>query len=300
MELVLQPSGRRARARAVQVHDESQARAGAGQRVAVNLAGLALRDVSRGDVLAGVAAGLRPSHVIDAALDFGPRREREPEHGTRVTVHHGTREAPARLHRLGGRFWQIRLERPLIAAAGDRLVIRSVAPPDTLGGGVVLDPVARRHPTSNEVIVRLTRILRGDPPLPPEPARPGREAPTEEPQAALSQAAQEAEQRLREGWIEPPADVAAAELAELRKARRAVRVGRTLHYHVDALEEIARRVVAVIEADGQITLPRLRDELATSRKYAQALLEHFDEEKLTRRMADDSRILRRRNSSIGR
>jgi selenocysteine-specific elongation factor len=55
----------------------------------------------------------------------------------------------------------------------------------------------------------------------------------------------------------------------------------------------------VIEADGEITLPRLRDELATSRKYAQALLEHFDEEKLTRRMPNDSRILRGRNRSTG-
>ena len=300
MELVLLPRGQRVRARSVQVHDESRASAGAGQRVAVNLGGLALRDVSRGDVLAGPDADLRPSRVIDAALEFGPRREREPDHGTRVTVHHGTREAPARLHRLGGRFWQVRLERPLIAAAGDRLVIRRLAPPDTLGGGVVLDPAARRQPTSNELIVRLTRISRGDPPLPPEPARPGREAPpAPPPPAPLSDAAQAAEQRLRDGWIEPPGDVEASALAELRTAGRAVRVGRTLHYHPDALEEIARRVVAVIEADGQITLPRLRDELATSRKYAQALLEHFDEEKLTRRRPDDSRVLRVRGRPTG-
>jgi selenocysteine-specific elongation factor len=299
-ELVLLPRGQRVRARSVQVHDEPRERAGAGQRVAVNLGGVAVRDVSRGDVLAAPEAELRPSHVIDAALEFGAHREREPEHGARVTVHHGTREAPARLHRLGGRFWQVRLERPLIAAAGDRLVIRRLAPPDTLGGGVVLDPTARRHPTSNEVIVRLTRILRGDPPLPPQAARPGREAPPEPPPPApLSGAAQAAETRLRDGWIEPPVDVAAGELAELRAAGRAVRVGRTLHYHPDALEEIARRVVAVIEADGQITLGRLRDELATSRKYAQALLEHFDEEKLTRRMSDDSRTLRGRNRSTG-
>jgi selenocysteine-specific elongation factor len=73
-----------------------------------------------------------------------------------------------------------------------------------------------------------------------------------------------------------------------------VRVGRSLHYHPDALEEIERRVVELIGRDGQITLGRLRDELATSRKFAQALLEHFDGEKLTLRRADDSRVLRRR------
>jgi selenocysteine-specific elongation factor len=114
------------------------------------------------------------TRVIDAALDFGPDREREPEHGARVVVALGGVLVPARLHRLGGRFWQVRLDRPLRAAPGDRLVVRRADPPATLGGGVVLDPAASRHPTSNEVIVRLTRISRGQPPLPPDPRRPAR------------------------------------------------------------------------------------------------------------------------------
>lgn len=289
-ELVLLPRGLRVRVRGVQVHDEPRERAGAGQRVAVNLGGLALRDVARGDVLAGIDAPARGTHIIDAALEFGERREREPAHGTRVAVHHGTRETPARLHRLGGRFWQIRLERALIAAPGDRLVIRRLAPPDTLGGGVVLDPAARRHPTSNEVIVRLTRLLRGDPPLPPEPARPGR-PPVAAPKS-LSAAARALEDQLREAWFEPPTQAGSAELEELRRAGRTVRVGRALHYHADALEEIGRRIALVIAGEGQITLAGLRDELATSRKFAQPLLEHFDGEKLTLRRADDSRVLR--------
>jgi hypothetical protein len=118
----------------------------------------------------------RETGVIDAALDFGPRREREPAHGAGVVVHLRGGESPARLARLGGRFWQVRLDRPLTARAGDRFVIRRLDPGtpgigDTLGGGVVLDPGARRHPTSNEVIVRLTRISRGQTPLPPEPPR---------------------------------------------------------------------------------------------------------------------------------
>jgi len=113
----------------------------------------------------------RETRVIDAALDFGPRREREPEHGAGVVVHLRGGQSPARLARLGGRFWQVRLERPLDALAGDRFVVRAPGGGYTLGGGVVLDPGARRHPTSNEVIVRLTRISRGQEPLPPEPPR---------------------------------------------------------------------------------------------------------------------------------
>jgi hypothetical protein len=117
------------------------------------------------------------TRVIDAALDFGRHREREPEHGAEAVVHLRGAASSGRLARLGGRFWQVRLERPVVAAAGDRLVVRRPAGDDagsggyTLGGGIVLDPSARRHPTSNESIVRLTRIWRGLPPLPPEPSR---------------------------------------------------------------------------------------------------------------------------------
>jgi selenocysteine-specific translation elongation factor len=143
---------------------------GVGDAVAAVLARLP----TRADPAAGVFGGGRPpgvTRVIDAALDFGPRREREPEHGVKVVVHLAGRESPARLARLGGRFWQVRLDEPLAAAAGDRFVIRQTNPPDTLGGGIVLDPAARRHPTSNELIVRLTRISRGQAPLPPERPR---------------------------------------------------------------------------------------------------------------------------------
>ena len=127
--------------------------------------------------LAGPGPPLQ-TRVIDAALDFGPNREREPAHGTGAVVHLRGGHAAARLARLGGRFWQVRLAAPLPAAPGDRFVIRAPGATDpagergagdcgrTLGGGVVLDPAARRHPTSNEVIVRLTRAWRGLPPLP--------------------------------------------------------------------------------------------------------------------------------------
>jgi selenocysteine-specific elongation factor len=159
-ELTLLPAGRSVRVRGVQVHDEAVDRAGAGQRVAVNLVGVEVRDVARGDVLA--TAALEPAYVVDAALDL-----RDAEHGQRVHVHHGTREAPARLAQLGGRFWQLRLEQPLLVRRGDHVVVRSVAPPDTLGGGVALDPGARKHGPSRDALARLTRLERGEEDLPP-------------------------------------------------------------------------------------------------------------------------------------
>ena len=66
-----------------------------------------------------------------------------------------------------------------------------------------------------------------------------------------------------------------------------MRVGPTLHFHRDALTEATRRVTAAAErSGGAITLSGLRDELGTSRKFAQALLEHLDGERVTIRRGD--------------
>ena len=293
----LLPAGRRARVRGVQVHDAFVERAQAGQRVALNLAGVDVSGVARGDVVvaAGAAgAGARPvvSYRLDAALEWASP-ELRPDGGARVAVHHGTREVAARFAELGGRYAQLRLERPLVAMAGDRLVIRALAPPDTLGGGVVLDPAPRRHGPSRDLLARLARLERGEPE--PEAERPAAQPAPAAP-AALSPAALAVEDELRAAGSQPPLDAdldAADELAALRAAGRAVRLGPAMHVHTEALDAVRARLVALLEAEGEVTLGRLRDELGTSRKYAQALLEHFDAERLTLRRGD-ARVLRRR------
>ncbi len=300
-ELQLLPSGARVRVRGVQVHDEPVERAPAGGRVAVNLTGVSLDEVARGDVLASAGAALAPTYLIDAQLDF------DGEHGDRVQVHHGTRESPARMAWLGGRFWQIRLEQPLVPAAGDRLVIRQIAPPDTVGGGVVLDPHPRKHGAGRALLVRLERLARGEPDAPePEPARgpgPG-PAPKPEPnskptpRAQLDSAALTLERRLREAGLEPPptSELDAEALGALRDAGRAVRVSKTLHYHPDALADAQRRILALAERHGgAVTLAQVRDELQTSRKFSQALLEHLDSEKVTVRRGE-AHVVRRSQS----
>ena len=120
------------------------------------------------------------------------------------------------------------------------------------------------------------------------------------PQAELSASAQELERRLREAGVEPPLDseLDGTDLAALRDARRAVRVSKTLHYHADVLGDIRRRLVELAErGGGAVTLAQLRDELGTSRKFAQALLEHFDAERLTIRRGDEH-VLRRASSAM--
>jgi selenocysteine-specific elongation factor len=287
--LVLLPAGTPVRVRSVQVHDAPVERAAAGQRVALNLVGVAVGDVARGDVVAASGA-VEPSQVLDCELVLG-----EAQHGMRAQVHHGTREAPARLADLGGGLWQVRAERPLMARAGDRVVVRSIAPPDTLGGGVVLDPAARRHGRRADALDRLERLRRGEPePEPESPPAPAQPAAPAEP-APLPDSALALEERLRAAGHEPPnaADLDPDDLAALRAAGRAVRVGRAMYAHPEALAAVRARVEAVIAAEGSITLARLRDELQTSRKFAQAHLEHLDAERVTKRLPDDARVLRR-------
>jgi selenocysteine-specific elongation factor len=302
-ELVLLPGSRRARVRSVQVHDQPRERAAAGQRVAVNLVGVAVADIERGDVLAADDTEIRPTYLIDAQLEFG---DREPEHGDRVQLHHGTRETAARVAWLGGPFWQLRLEQPLVPLARDRLVIRQIAPPDTLGGGIVLDAHPRKHGPSRDVLSRLHRLAAGDviEPVDERVRQPrvsgfGADARRPAPSAAtpLSKSALDLEQRLKAAGPEPPIDseLDQDDLAALREAGRAIRVSRNLHYHPDVLTQIQARIVGLAEQNGgAVTLAALRDELGTSRKFAQALLEHFDSEKLTIRRGEEH-VLRRRD-----
>ena len=152
----------------------------AGQRVAVNLSGVAVSEAQRGDVLTGARGELTETYRLDCELGF----EREPpETGVRVQVHHGTRETPARMTWLGGRFWQLRLETPLIARDGDRLVVRQIAPPDTLGGGGVLDSHPRKHGPGRDLVARLERLSRGE----AEPAKAVEPDPVPAPAAARTE-----------------------------------------------------------------------------------------------------------------
>jgi selenocysteine-specific elongation factor len=276
----LLPAGDRVRVRSVQVHDSPVERADAGQRVAINLAGVRVDDVGRGDVVVGEDADLSAAWILDARLDLGGASV-----PSRAQIHHGTRETPARIVERGEGRWQLRCERPLIASEGDRFVVRSIAPPGTLGGGVVLDPRARRTRRREEPETTPA----------PRPALPAEPRP-------LSASTLEIERRLREAADRPPrdtelGDAAPAALAELRDAGRVVRLDRGTHVHREALDAVAARVAEIVAAEGSITLAQLRDDLGTSRRYAQALLEALDSDRVTLRLPDDRRVLRRSASA---
>src|SRR5947199_8719040 len=146
--LRLEPAGRAVRVRSVQVHDRPVEVAEAGQRVAANLPAIERGELSRGDAL--VEPGYYPvSYRLDVVLD-----ELEPVPAA-VKVHLGTADVSARFVRSGG-FAQLRLEEPVVAARGDRCVLRTSK---TVGGGRVVDPAPPRRLEPE----RLETLERGDP-----------------------------------------------------------------------------------------------------------------------------------------
>ena len=134
-EVRIEPSERTARVRSIEVHGNRRERADAGQRVAANLAGLDRREVERGDVLVTPGSSLKPAYIVDAAVELLPGA-RPLARGTRVHVHHATRSTAARLAPIESdvlepdkrQYVQLRLERPVLPAAGDRLILQADRP----------------------------------------------------------------------------------------------------------------------------------------------------------------------------
>lgn len=168
--LELVPSRAMVRVRGIQVHGQTVGAASAGQRVALNLAGLDKEFISRGQVLA------RPGVVPEVTTLVGevallPNSAEPLEERARVHCHLGTSEVLARIYfydrvRLnpGERgFAELRCEAPVAAVRSDRFLLRSYSPMVTIGGGVVLEPGGHHRRREPELIARLTEWASGDP-----------------------------------------------------------------------------------------------------------------------------------------
>ncbi|MEL7566018.1 MAG: selenocysteine-specific translation elongation factor [Dehalobacterium sp.] len=159
------------RVRNVQVHGEKVGEATAGQRVAVNLAGIETEEISRGDVLAEPGL-LEPTYRIDVKFNLLKHPELAIEQRARVRVHHGTREVLGRVNLLDREellpgescFCQIVLETPLMALRGDHYVVRSYSPMITIGGGIIVESLPVRHKRYKEDIMKNLEVkFQGDP-----------------------------------------------------------------------------------------------------------------------------------------
>jgi len=152
-ELEVFPSGKRVRVRGVQVHGSPAEAAIAGQRTALNLAGLSTEDLARGMTLA-TPDTFRSTSRVNALLSLLPSAKPFKD-GARVHFHAYTTEtiAEARLYgtkqlKPGGETYaQLRFAEPMLLLPGDRFIVRQFSPVVTIGGGVVLDasPTTRKQ-----------------------------------------------------------------------------------------------------------------------------------------------------------
>jgi selenocysteine-specific elongation factor len=152
-ELIVLPRGLSAKVRGIQVHGRGAAGAVAGNRVALNLGGVEVADLQRGNTLCALGA-FEPSRRADVLVDLLP--DAKPlRHGARIRFHHGTSELLGRIALSmprgsvgshselppgGSAFARVRLESPAVLTRGDPFIVRAYSPPVTVGGGVVLDP----------------------------------------------------------------------------------------------------------------------------------------------------------------
>lgn len=154
-ELELHPAQRRVRVRGVQVHGEAVETAVAGQRTALNLAGVESKEIQRGMVLTAPDT-FRSTTVVDARLRLlagaKPLKHRAPVH-----FHAGTAELTAEVRLLDGPsplapgaegLVRLLLAKPALLLPGDRFIVRMFSPVVTIGGGVILDidPPKSKHP----------------------------------------------------------------------------------------------------------------------------------------------------------
>ncbi len=144
-ELELFPAAKRVRVRGVQVHGEIAEKAVAGERTALNLAGVEKHELERGMVLASPGL-LQTSSRMDVKLSL-LAWARPLKNGSRVHFHAFTSETIATVNLYEDKqlkpgaeaFAQFRLSAPLLLVPGDRFIIRQFSPLVTIGGGVVLD-----------------------------------------------------------------------------------------------------------------------------------------------------------------
>ena len=161
-ELELLPSGREGRVRGIQAHGVKGDKGRAGQRLAVNLQGIDLDQVQRGDVVAPRGM-FQATRTVDVRLDYLPSAPRELKHRATVRLHSATYEVPAQIILLDrdtlqpgeSAYAQLRLKEPALLLSGDSYILRAFSPPVTVGGGVTLDPFPPRRRRRNDEALQL-------------------------------------------------------------------------------------------------------------------------------------------------
>ena len=171
-EVEILPSGLRGRVRGLQTHKKKEETAVPGSRTAVNISGLSVEQIQRGQVIAHPGQ-YHPSRMLDVRFRLLPDASAPLRHASEVKLFLATSETIAAVRLLGTEVlepgqegWlQLELRHAVVAVRGDRYILRRPSPGETLGGGAVVDPQPkRRHKRFDEAMLRsLVSMSQGSP-----------------------------------------------------------------------------------------------------------------------------------------
>ena len=171
-EVEILPSRLRTRIRGLQTHKKKEDAAVPGSRTAVNISGINVDQVKRGDVIA-YPGSFSSSQRIDVRFHLLPDVIQPLKHDTQVKLFLGAAEISSRVRLLGSEellpgdegWLQIELDSPIVTTRGDHYILRRPSPGETLGGGIVVEPhPKKRHKRfSAEVLDNLNTLARGTP-----------------------------------------------------------------------------------------------------------------------------------------
>ncbi len=171
--VTIYPAEHKTKVRGLQVHNLEVQEVFPGQRTAINLQGIERLLIQRGDVIATPGA-LVATHIVDVHLALLSSAPRPLKNRAKIRFHTGTAEHLGTVILLGGDemlpgeegFAQVRLEQPIAALRGDRFVVRSYSPVQTIGGGTILHPLPRKHKGQDKRLAnqQLPVLLEGDEP----------------------------------------------------------------------------------------------------------------------------------------
>ena len=162
--LEIVPIGEKGRVRGIQAYKEQAETARAGHSAAINLSDIDYREVHRGMVLTqpGYFTGAK---MFEARLHYLPGNHRVLKHQTTIRLHVGTAELIGKVYLLERKilepgeesYVQFRFEEPVVAAPGDRYVLRLHSPMETIGGGEIIDSSKYRLKTGKDFILDTLR-----------------------------------------------------------------------------------------------------------------------------------------------
>jgi len=166
------PARHSARIRGLQTHKQQVQEGQPGSRLAINLSGIDINQIDRGDVVAKPDT-LHSTLLIDVNFRLLSDAPRALLHNQRVDFFCGAAEIPATVRLLGTEslepgqegWLQLRLQRPAVVVSGDHYILRQPSPSATLGGGIVLSPHPRRRwrRFDPKVLARLATLAKGAP-----------------------------------------------------------------------------------------------------------------------------------------